>query len=127
MVYINNLYDVTMTPSLSLPKPVLQLAQRQSFDQAAATNRIYQNNGRICQEKMCRSMTGCESELGCPQHPEWRKVLDFCGPIGTQGLSRDGSYWVLLPADSQQKLLAATKQATGMSVLPTPYNVIGMY
>ncbi|KKL16877.1 hypothetical protein LCGC14_2491180, partial [marine sediment metagenome] len=30
-------------------------------------------------------------------------------------------------ADSQQKMLTATKKAVGLPVLPNPYNVVGMY
>ena len=135
MVFTNALNDVTMAPANPGQMQAFQAAQAYSsgktFAQAAAVNRIYQNNGLICQRMMCQSMTGCDSAVDCPNHPEWDKVVDFCGQIGTPSMSMDGSYWRLQPADSQQQLLSATKRATGLSQLPTPYNVgpfpLGMY
>lgn len=131
MPFINNPNDVTMTAPGSGPAPAFLSASANSsgktFEQAAAQNRIYYRNGLICQKAMCNSLTGCDSKFGCPGHPDWQKVLDFCGPIGTGGMAANGSYWVLEPTDSRQQMLTATKQATGLSRLPTPYNVIGMY
>ena len=128
MVFISNPVDVTLTPAGASSLPAFQAAQRVntrlSFDQAAAANNIYKNNGLICQRMMCQSMTGCDN---CSQHPDWDKVVGFCGPAGTPGLSMDGSWWTLQPADTHQQLLSATEKATGMSPLPTPYNVVGMY
>ncbi len=123
--------DVTLSAPGSGPLPAFQAALRNSsgktFAEAVDVNRIYEGNGLICQQHMCTSLTGCDSKLGCPEHPDWKKVLDFCGPVGTQGLSVDGSYWIRHAADSQQKMLTATKKAVGLPVLPNPYNVVGMY
>ncbi len=131
MVYINNLNDVTLSSPGSGPLPAFQSALNNSsgktFQEAVTKNLIYQGNGLICQQKMCTSLTGCDTKLGCPDHPDWKKVVAFCGPVGTPGLSVDGSYWVRHPADAQQKMFTATKQATGLQVLPNPYNVVGMY
>lgn len=132
MVYINNAIDVTLTPPGTGSLPALQSAMRnvggKTFAQAVQENLIYQGTGLICQTQMCNSLTGCGSVItGCPGHPDWKKVVEFCGPIQTQSISYDGGQWVRVPADSHQQLLAATEKATGLAVLPTPYNVVGMY
>lgn len=133
MVFINTQFDMTLAPSNPVSAEMYQqmLTARasggHSFTEAANINRIYQNNGLVCQRRMCESMTGCSSALGCPGHPDWKRVVEFCGPIQTGGINMDGSFWTLQPSNARQQLLAATEQATGMSTLPTPYNVIGMY
>jgi hypothetical protein len=131
MVFISNPFDVTLTAPSAGPALALQVAQqtnaRMSFDQAAAVNNIYQNNGHICQRRMCEALTGCDRAMECPNHPEWQKVVQFCGPVGTPGLSMDGAWWNLQQADERQQLLSATQKTTGMNLLPTAYNVVGMY
>lgn len=131
MVFINNQFDMTLTP-VSQPHTNRQILTAgagggHSFEQAVNINRIYQNNGLICQKKMCESLTGCSSAVGCPNHPDWEKVVNFCGPIQTGGIAMDGSYWTLQSSNARQQLLHSTEKATGMKRLPTPYNVIGMY
>jgi len=132
MVFINNAIDFTLTPSNKESTVALLSSAMNNglytFEQAANINRIYQGNGLICQTKMCKSLTGCDNKLAnCPGHPDWNKVLNFCGPIDTRGIAYDGAEWVLRDSDSRQSLLTATKQQTGLQVLPTPYNVTGMY
>jgi hypothetical protein len=132
MVFINNLNDVTLAPSNAGPQVALQATARmvpgQSFEQARANNLIYQNNGLICQRRMCNAMTGCEDVIECAKkNPSWKQISEFCGPVGTPAMSMDGSYWIMQPADSQQKAVARTEKAIGMSPLPTAYNVQGMY
>ncbi len=131
MAFINNQYDVTMTAPGSGSAPALLSAAANSsgktFEQAIEKNRIYQGNGLICQQAMCYSLTGCNSKFGCPGHPDWKKVVEFCGPIGTGGMAADGSYWVLEPADAGQKLLSYIQRTTGLKTLPNPYNTVGMY
>lgn len=132
MVYINNAIDFTLTPTNIGALPALRSAMRsaggKTFEQAAEANKIYQGNGLICQTQMCQSLTGCGSVItGCPGHPDWSKVLQFCGPIQSPSISYDGAQWERIPANSQQQLLSATERSTGLSVLPTPYNVVGMY
>lgn len=132
MVYINNAIDFTLTPPGTGSLPALRSAMRnmggKTFEQAANVNRIYQGNGLVCQTQMCRSLTGCDSVItGCPGHPDWKKVIQFCGPNETPGMAYDGGQWVKIAANSEQHLLTATKKATGLTVLPNPYNVVGMY
>jgi len=132
MVFITNAADVTLTPPGHAELPSLLSAARstgqKTFQQAANINRIYQGNGLICQTKMCQSLTGCHNLLtDCSSHPDWKQVLQFCGPVDTRGVAYDGAQWALQPADTHQQLLTATQQATGLPVLPTAYNVTGMY
>jgi hypothetical protein len=131
MVFTNTLSDVTLSGPYNGQKHAQKVAAQhtagKSFAEAAEINNIYQGNGLICQQQMCLSLTGCDSELGCPGHPDWNKVIDFCGRSNLKGLSMDGSYWQLYPANSQEQALTATKEATGLPVLPTAYNVTGMY
>lgn len=131
MVFINNANDLTLSPPSGGPMPAFRAAMNntagKTFEQAAAKNRIYQNNGLICQRRMCESLTGCDSAIDCPDHPDWQKVQEFCGPNSTGGMSMDGSYWVLQSADSRQQMLTATRASTGLQQLPTAYNVSGMY
>ena len=131
MVYINNPIDFTLTPPGAGPAPAFQSALNNSadmtFEQAATSNHIYKGNGLVCQQQMCNSLTGCDSKLGCPQHPDWKRVLEFCGPNNTGGISDDGAYWVLVPAESRQQLVTATQKRLGLPALPNPYNVTGMY
>ena len=131
MVYINNSFDVTLTAPGTGIMPALQSSAvntaGKTFSQAQAINRVYAGNGLICQQNMCQSLTGCDSKLGCPEHPDWKKVQQFCGPIGTQQVAMDGAIWQLENSDTQQQLLSATQKSTGMAVLPTAYNVTGMY
>ena len=129
-MYINNTYDMTLTPPGPPPPQTLnasaQVQQNLTFDQARSANNIYQGAGRICQQKMCGSMTGCESITGCPGNKDWDKIVAFCGPAGNS-VYIDGALWVAEPADSQQQMLTSTLEQTGLTTLPNPYNVVGMY
>jgi hypothetical protein len=128
MNYINNQYDVTLSP-INNEMIGYQNVMRngKTFSEAANINHIYKNNGLICQKKMCESMTGCSSRNGCPENPEWNKIIEFCGGIGTGGIYMDGSYWTLHNIDEREKMLKSTEKQLGMKVLPNPYNVVGMY
>lgn len=130
MVYVNNNIEVTMTPSRSGIMNVyagMDVSQNKTFDYAASVNRIYKGNGLICQRKMCETMTGCDSGVGCPNHPHWDKVVHFCGPIGTESIYMAGAYWTLQPSNGQQQLLANTRSELNLKELPTAYNTSGMY
>jgi hypothetical protein len=132
MTFINNANDFTLTSSTAIPvQPFQYTTQKKTFDQAAEENRIYQGNGLVCQTAMCASLTGCESKLsGCSQHPDWSKILDFCGPNSTGSIANYGTYWVPFSqsqANTPSQLVKATEKALGLSALPNPYNTTGMY
>lgn len=128
-MFINEQNSITMSPQV----PAINILQavrptgNMSFDQASVANNIYARTGSICYRKMCSAMTGCEDLPQCPQHPDWKKVQEFCGSAGPGGSYVDGAWYKRQDADAQQNLLSSTKKATGMSVLPNPYNVVGMY
>jgi hypothetical protein len=134
MVFIDNPFDMTLTPPGSRLRGTLATYSASSnnvsgltFDQARQANSIYEGNGLICQVKMCNSMTGCENPNGCPNNPDWNKIVDFCGINSTRTIAMDGSIWYLQPKDLKAQLLSATEKATGFNPLPNPYNVVGMY
>ena len=134
MVYVNNPFDVTLAPPNSSYHGVMATLKASarsttgmSFEQAKRANAIYQGNGHICQMKMCNSITGCDSPNGCQDNKHWKDIVNFCGPNGANGLSMEGAWWVLEPKDAHQQLLTATQENTGLTRLPTPYNVVGMY
>jgi hypothetical protein len=134
MVFIDNPFDVTLTPQQSALRGALSTFRSSSnsvsgltFEQAKAANSIYQGNGLICQVKMCNSMTGCDNPNGCPSNPDWNKIVDFCGINSTRAIAMDGSIWYLRPKDIRSQLVSATERATGFDPLPDPYNVVGMY
>lgn len=127
MVFENNLINVTMSPGAApLPTLYKATAVQATFEQAAAANHIYKGNGAICQKKMCAALTGCESNFGCPDHAEWKRVVDFCGPAGTPAVYDKGSFWVKAPADTPALRSAAMAQL-GLQQFPTPYSLQGMY
>lgn len=132
MVFIDNAFDITLTPQTTSMNPVLHASlltsTRLDVEQAKRANHIYSGNGLVCQRMMCQSMTGCERVPGCPISKEDQQKVDaFCGPIGTLGMDMDGSWWNLQPANVQSSLLTATEKSTGFRPLPTAYNTTGMY
>ena len=131
-MYINLPNDFTLAPPNQGRHALLTAVQNRgniSFDEARNKNRIYAGNGLICQRKMCEDMHRCSDVSVCQSaNPEeWKKVVEFCGPIGTTGLAMDGGWWRLEPANSRQLMDEASKRATGLQVLPTFYNARGMY
>lgn len=132
-MYINLPNDVTLAPrnqnKLHGLLTAVQNSGKLSFNEALDKNRIYANNGLICQRKMCEDMHRCSDMSVCQkQNPEeWKKVTEFCGPVGTTGMYMDGGWWRLEPANSYQLMMAASKKATGLKELPTFYNSRGMY
>jgi hypothetical protein len=136
MVFINNLYDVTLSPGAVLPTQALlstiTSTGGNSFQTAAAINNIYQGNGRICQQKICASITGDDSAFNnCQNSPDWPKIVAFCGPSGTPAMYQYGAYWNEIPADLPTKMynssLQQVKKDTGYNQFPDPYNVQGQY
>jgi len=130
MAFINNSYDVTIAPGPGpIPAYLSAAANRtgMNFEEAMNANRIYQNNGLICQRRMCNSMTGCDSALACQTHPDYKNIVQFCGGIGTPAKTMRGSEWRLVPENEMQVLTASTERRIGMSQLPTPFNTVGMY
>ena len=132
MTFINNAIDFTLTPGTSInAQPYKFTNKNKTFEQAIQENRIYQGNGLICQTAMCHSLTGCDARFEtCNKHPEWSKILDFCGPNSTGSIASYGTYWAPFSdsqVNSQAQLLEATKKTLGLSVLPNPYNTTGMY
>lgn len=134
MVYIDTSYDMTLTPSTNMTVSVANNLfnspneiKKKTFNEARNENSIYQNNGLICQNMMCQSMTGCENINECKLNKDYNKILDFCGPIQTNGRYMDGAYWNLQNANSHTLMLLATEKAIGTKILPTPYNQSGMY
>ena len=77
MRYINNNFNVTMTPGSSIEPTYTSSAKNTSFSQAANENSIYQGNGLICQQKMCQSIANCDNVLACANHPEYSKIQQF--------------------------------------------------
>lgn len=122
---------MTLAPQGQSSSPALQASRQvnnnMSFEEASVANHIYQGNGLICQRAMCQSMTGCDSALSCQNNPDYSRIVQFCGPISTGGKSMDGAWWSLQQSGSRQQLLGATEKQVGMSPLPNPYNVAGMY
>jgi len=134
MVFINTPIDVTIGPPGMRQRQdarFLRTLERtmpgMTLEQAKQVNRIYQGNGLICQVKMCESITGCKNPNGCPNNPNWKQILEFCGHNSTPGLSMDGAWWSLEQKDAPQLMLSSTEKAVGMKPLPNPYNVVGMY
>ena len=125
MVFINNLIDVTMSPPSShVPVPPVSVytSSFNTFEQAARKNHIYKGNGAICQKKMCGTLTGCETPFGCPGHPDWARIQEFCGPYGTPAVFQGGVF--LATNVTPQALLQATEQKKAQF---SPYNLPNMY
>lgn len=129
MVFINRQFDVTMAPANCNPgcNTHEMMIKNATFTEAANIHSIYQNRGYECQKKMCQSMHGCDNPLECAQLDGFDKIHEFCGPVNTGGVYRDGAWWNIIPSDSHEQQLQATKDATNLSVLPTFNNVLGMY
>lgn len=133
MSFISNIFDVTVTPFIGrndnhVLTSGMKMPGTMTFDQAANANRIYQNNGLICQRQLCEATMGCTDVNVCAaKNKDYSKIQEFCGPVGTPATFMQGGLWRLQPVNSQQTFQAAQKQQLGMNVLPNAYNVGGMY
>ena len=83
MVYINNQFDVTISPVVERPKLL-------TMEEAKKKNSIYRGNGLPCQIKMCQDLTGCSN---CGSYPLNQDIVDFCGVNSTPGVAMCGGWF----------------------------------
>ena len=132
MAFINNEYDVTMTPRgedqrFTALAYSMASAPQGDINQCIAANRIMQGRGDPCMSAMCSCMGGSMARFGCPKmsDTDYAAARRFCGASSTGGFYDNGYYWTVNrnAGISPQALQAARANVAEVD----PYTVMGMY